>query len=57
MLYYALVFFVIAIIAGLLGFKGVESGATKIAKLFFFIFIVLAIAVVLATLLGISFFV
>jgi uncharacterized membrane protein YtjA (UPF0391 family) len=57
MLYYALVFFVIAIIAGLLGFKGVESGATKIAKLFFFIFIVLAIAVVLATLLGISLFV
>ena len=54
MLYYALVFFVIAVIAGLLGFKGVESGATKIAKFFFFIFIVLAIAVVVATLLGIS---
>jgi uncharacterized membrane protein YtjA (UPF0391 family) len=57
MLYYALVFFVIAIIAGLLGFKGVESGATKIAKFFFFLFIVLAIAVVVATLLGISLFV
>ena len=42
MLYYAIVFFIIAVIAGLLGFKGVESGATKIAKVFFFIFIVLA---------------
>lgn len=54
MLYYALLFFVIAVIAGLLGFKGVESGATKIAKVFFFIFILLALAVVAATLLGIS---
>ena len=54
MLYYALVFFVIAIVAGLLGFKGVESGATKIAKFFFFIFIILALLVVAATILGIS---
>ncbi len=54
MLYYALVFFVIAIVAGLLGFKGVESGATKIAKFFFFIFIVLALLVVGAAVLGIK---
>ena len=54
MLYYALLFFVIAVVAGLLGFKDVESGATKIAKIFFFIFIVLALAVVAATILGIS---
>ena len=54
MLYYALLFFVIAVIAGLLGFKGVESGANKIAKLFFFIFILLALAVVIAAILGIS---
>jgi len=54
MLYYALLFFVIAVIAGLLGFKDVESGATKIAKIFFFIFIILALAVVAATVLGIS---
>ena len=54
MLYYALLFFVIAVIAGLLGFKGVESGANKIAKLFFFIFILLALAVVAAAILGIS---
>ncbi len=54
MLSYALLFFVIAVIAGLLGFRGVESGANKIAKVFFFIFILLALAVVVATLLGIS---
>lgn len=54
MLYYALLFFVIAIIAGLLGFKDVESGANKIAKFFFFIFIILALAVVAATIFGIS---
>ncbi len=54
MLSYALLFFVIAVIAGLLGFRGVESGANKIAKIFFFIFILLALAVVVATLLGIS---
>ena len=54
MLYYALVFFIIAVVAGLLGFKNVESGATKIAKVFFFIFIVLALLVVAATVLGFS---
>lgn len=54
MLYYAIVFFIIAVIAGLLGFKGVESGATKISKLFFFIFLILAVLVVAATLLGIN---
>lgn len=54
MLYYALVFFVIAVVAGLLGFKDVESGATKIAKFFFFIFIILALLVVAAAILGIS---
>lgn len=54
MLYYALLFFVIAIIAGLLGFNDVESGANKIAKFFFFTFIILALLVVAATLLGFS---
>ena len=54
MLTYALVFFVIAVIAGWLGFKNVESGATKIAKFFFFVFIILALVVVAAAILGIS---
>jgi uncharacterized membrane protein YtjA (UPF0391 family) len=57
MLYYAIVFFIIAVVAGLLGFKSVETGATKIAKLFFFIFIILTLLVVLSAALGISLFV
>ena len=54
MLHYALLFFVIAIVAGLLGFNDLESGANKIAKFFFFIFIILALMAVAATLLGLS---
>ena len=56
MLHYAIVFFVISIIAGLLGFRGVESGASKIAKVFFFIFLALAVLVGLGVLLGIKMF-
>ncbi|WP_047538499.1 DUF1328 family protein [Methylotenera versatilis] len=54
MLYYAFLFFVIAIVAGLLGFKDVESGATKLAKFFFFIFIILALLVLGAVVLGLN---
>lgn len=54
MLHYALLFFVIALIAGLLGFNGVSAGATKIAKFFFFMFIFLALAAVITTILGFS---
>jgi len=43
MLYYAVVFFVIALIAGVLGFGGIAAGAVGIAKILFFVFIVLAI--------------
>lgn len=41
LLYWAAVFFVIAIIAGLFGFSGVEHGAIDIAKTLFFVFVVL----------------
>ena len=41
MLYYALVFFVVAIVAAVLGFGGIAAGATEIAKVLFFIFVVL----------------
>jgi uncharacterized membrane protein YtjA (UPF0391 family) len=41
MLYWALLFLVIALIAGLLGFGGVASAATGIAKILFFVFIVI----------------
>ncbi|WP_334120889.1 DUF1328 domain-containing protein [Limnobacter sp.] len=42
MLHYAVVFFVIALIAALFGFGGIAAGAVEIAKVLFFIFIVLA---------------
>jgi uncharacterized membrane protein YtjA (UPF0391 family) len=44
MLHYTIVFFVIALIAALFGFGGIAAGAVGIAKVLFFIFIVLAIA-------------
>ena len=41
MLHYALVFFVIALIAALLGFSGIAAGAVEIAKILFFVFVLL----------------
>jgi uncharacterized membrane protein YtjA (UPF0391 family) len=41
MLYYAIVFLVIALIAGALGFFGVAGAAVGIAKILFFVFLVL----------------
>lgn len=41
MLQYAVVFFVIALIAALLGFGGIAAGAAEIAKILFFIFLLL----------------
>ena len=40
MLYWALVFLVVAVIAGLLGFGVIASAAVGIAKVLFFIFLV-----------------
>ncbi len=44
MLYYAAVFFVIALVAALFGFTGIASGAVSIAKILFVLFIILAVA-------------
>jgi len=41
MLYWALVFFIVAIVAALFGFGGIAAGAVNIAQILFFIFIVL----------------
>ena len=41
MLYYALVFLLIALIAGFLGFGSIEFAAAGIARIFFFLFVVL----------------
>jgi uncharacterized membrane protein YtjA (UPF0391 family) len=43
MLHWAVVFFVIAIVAALFGFGGIAASATGIAKILFFAFLVLAV--------------
>jgi uncharacterized membrane protein YtjA (UPF0391 family) len=41
MLYWALTFFVVALIAAILGFGGVAIAAASIAKILFFVFLIL----------------
>ena len=41
MLYWALAFFLVAILAAVFGFGGIAAGAATIAKVLFFIFLVL----------------
>jgi uncharacterized membrane protein YtjA (UPF0391 family) len=48
MLRYAIIFFIIALIAALFGFGGIAAGATEIAKILFFVFIVLFIVSLVA---------
>ena len=43
MLYWAVVFFIIAILAGIFGFGGIAAGAETIAKVLFFLFLVIFI--------------
>jgi uncharacterized membrane protein YtjA (UPF0391 family) len=43
MLYWAAVFFVIALIAAVFGFGGIAASAVGIAKILFFVFLVLAV--------------
>jgi uncharacterized membrane protein YtjA (UPF0391 family) len=43
MLYYALLFLVVALIAGFLGFGGIAFAAAGIAKILFFVFLVVFI--------------
>lgn len=47
MLKWAVIFFVISLIAGGLGFTGLASGAKRIAMVLFGLFLLLAIVVVL----------
>ena len=44
MLHYAVVFFVIALIAAVFGFGGIAAGAVEIGKILFVVFLILAIA-------------
>lgn len=48
MLYWALTFFLVAVLAAILGFGGVAVAAAGIAKLLFFIFLVLFIVSLVA---------
>lgn len=41
MLYWALLFFIIALIAGVFGFGGIAAGASSIAQILFVVFLVL----------------
>lgn len=50
MLHYAVVFFVIALIAAIFGFGGIAAGAVEIAKILFFIFVVLFVVSLVAAL-------
>ena len=43
MLHYAVVFLVIALIAAIFGFGGIAAGAVGIAKILFFVFIIMAV--------------
>ncbi|MBC7939471.1 MAG: DUF1328 domain-containing protein [Chitinophagaceae bacterium] len=43
MLHYAVVFFVIALVAALFGFTGIAAGASGIAQTLFVVFLVLAV--------------
>jgi len=40
MLYWSICFFVVALIAGLLGFTGIAGAAVGIAKILFFVFLI-----------------
>ncbi len=47
LLKYAIIAFVISLIAGALGFSGISSAAGGIARILFFVFLIIAIVVLL----------
>jgi uncharacterized membrane protein YtjA (UPF0391 family) len=53
LLKWALVFFVISIVAAVLGFGGISAAAADVAKVLFFIFIAIAALLVIA---GVAFY-
>jgi uncharacterized membrane protein YtjA (UPF0391 family) len=56
MLKWAVIFLVISLVAGALGFTGIARGAATIAKVIFFVFLALFVVVLLLVFLGISLF-
>jgi uncharacterized membrane protein YtjA (UPF0391 family) len=51
MLHYAVVFLVIALVAAIFGFGGIAAGAVGIAKILFFVFVIMAVVTFLVGLL------
>ncbi len=45
MLHYAVTFFIIALVAAILGFGGIAGSAIEIAKILFFVFLILSVVV------------
>ncbi|MBS3018430.1 hypothetical protein DJFAAGMI_01162 [Comamonas sp. PE63] len=43
MLRYAVIFLIIALVAAVFGFGGIAAGAVDIAKILFFVFIIIAV--------------
>jgi len=54
MLKYAIVFAVISLIAGALGFGGIAAGAAGIAKILFGLFLILAVVFLVLAALGVG---
>ena len=54
LLTWALIAFIISIIAGALGFTGVARGAATAARIFFGVFLVIALILLVLALLGIG---
>jgi uncharacterized membrane protein YtjA (UPF0391 family) len=57
LLTWAIIAFVLSLIAGALGFGGVARGAATVAKVLFGIFLVIALILLVLALLGIGLFV
>jgi len=47
---FAIAFFIVALVAGVLGFGGIEHGAMDISRILFFIFLVLFVLALLGIL-------
>ena len=54
MLKYAIVFAIVSLIAGALGFGGIAAGAAGIAKLLFGLFLILAVVFLVLAALGVG---
>lgn len=54
MLKYAIIFALISLVAGALGFGGVAAGSAGIAKVFFGLFLILAVVFIVLAALGVG---